>query len=35
MKDTMIGVVLAKTVFQIHAATMTGGLRFRKKVCRP
>ena len=35
MKDTMIGVDLAKTVFQIHAASMTGGLLFRKKVRRP
>ncbi len=35
MKDTMIGVDLAKTVFQIHAASLTGELLFRKKVRRP
>lgn len=34
MKDTMIGVDLAKTVFQLHGASMTGQLRFRKKVSR-
>ncbi len=26
MKDTMIGVDLAKNVFQLHAASMTGQL---------
>ncbi len=31
MKDTMIGVDLAKSVFQIHAASLTGALAFRKK----
>lgn len=35
MKDTVIGVDLAKTAFQIHAASLTGELLFRKKVRRP
>lgn len=35
MKDTMIGVDLAKNVFQLHGASMTGQLKFRKKVTRP
>jgi transposase len=35
MRDVMIGVDLAKTVFQIHAASMTGELLFRKKIRRP
>ena len=35
MKDTVIGVDLAKTVFQIYAASLTGELLFRKKVRRP
>jgi transposase len=35
MKDTMIGVDLAKTLFQIHVASLTGEVRFRKKVRRP
>ncbi len=35
MKDTMIGVDLAKNVFQLHAASMTGQLKFRKKLSRP
>ncbi|WEQ54978.1 IS110 family transposase [Komagataeibacter nataicola] len=35
MKDTMIGVDLAKNVFQVHAASLTGEVRFRKKVRRP
>ncbi|WP_176598918.1 MULTISPECIES: IS110 family transposase [Sphingobium] len=30
----MIGVDLAKSVFQIHAASMTGQLKFRKKLSR-
>jgi len=34
MKDTMIGVDLAKNVFQLHGATMTGHLKFRKKLTR-
>lgn len=34
MKDTMIGVDLAKNVFQLHGATMTGELKFRKKLTR-
>lgn len=34
MKDTMIGVDLAKNVFQLHGATMTGHLKFRRKVTR-
>ena len=33
-KDTMIGVDLAKAVFQLHAATLTGEVRFRKKLSR-
>ncbi len=32
--DTMIGVDLAKSVFQVHGASMTGELRFRKKLSR-
>lgn len=35
MKDTMIGVDLAKNVFQLHCASMTGEVRFRKKLTRP
>lgn len=35
MKDTMIGVDLAKNVFQLHGAAMTGEVRFRKKLSRP
>lgn len=34
MKDTMIGVDLAKRVFQVHGATMTGQVKFRKKLTR-
>ena len=34
MKDTMIGVDLAKNVFQLHGATMTGDVKFRKKLMR-
>lgn len=34
MKDTMIGVDLAKNVFQLHGASMAGHLKFRKKVTR-
>ena len=34
MKDTMIGVDLAKSVFQLHGASMTGQLKFRKKLTR-
>ena len=34
MKDTMIGVDLAKRVFQLHGATMTGEVKFRKKMTR-
>ncbi len=30
MKDTMIGVDLAKSVFVLHAATMAGEVRYRK-----
>lgn len=32
LKDTMIGVDLAKSVFQVHGASMTGCVRFRKKL---
>ena len=35
MKDTMIGVDLAKNVFQVHGASMTGQVKFRKKLSRP
>ena len=35
MKDTMIGVDLAKNVFQLHGASMTGHVKFRKKLTRP
>lgn len=35
MKDTMIGVDLAKNVFQIHGASMRGEVKFRKKLTRP
>ncbi len=34
MKDTMIGVDLAKRVFQLHGARMTGEVTFRKKLSR-
>ncbi len=34
MKDIMIGVDLAKNVFQLHGATMTGEVKFRKKLAR-
>lgn len=34
MQDTMIGIDLAKSVFQLHGASMTGQLKFRKKVTR-
>lgn len=34
MKDMMIGVDLAKNVFQLHAASMNGHLEFRKKLTR-
>lgn len=32
--DTMIGVDLAKTVFQVHGTSMTGQPKFRKKLSR-
>ncbi len=35
MIDTMIGVDLAKNVFQLHGASLTGELKFRKKLSRP
>jgi transposase len=34
MKDTMIGVDLAKAVFQVHGATLTGEPKFRRKLSR-
>ncbi len=34
MKDTVIGVDLAKNVFQLHGATQTGEVKFRKKLSR-
>ena len=33
--NTMIGVDLAKSVFQVHGASMVGELKFRKKLTRP
>ncbi|MGY3581227.1 hypothetical protein [Bradyrhizobium sp. USDA 4504] len=33
--DTVIGVDLAKNVFQLHGASTTGHLKFRKKLSRP
>lgn len=33
--DTMICVGLAKSVFQLHGASMVGELKFRKKLTRP
>ena len=33
-KDTMIGVDLAKNVFQLHAASMIGQAKYRKKLPR-
>ncbi len=35
MNDIMIGVDLAKNVFRLHGALMTGQLKFRKKLTRP
>ena len=35
MIDTMIGVDLAKNVFQLHGASLTGEVKFRKKLSRP
>ena len=34
-RNTMIGVDLAKNSFQIHAATMNGEVKFRRKLTRP
>ena len=34
MKDMMIGVDLAKNVFQVHGALRTGEVQFRKKLTR-
>lgn len=34
MKDTMIGVDIAKRVFQLHGASMAGHVKFRRKVSR-
>ena len=34
MNDLMIGVDLAKNVFQVHAALRTGAVQFRKKLTR-
>ena len=33
-QDTMIGVDLAKSVFQLHGASMAGHVKFRKKLSR-
>lgn len=35
MKDTMIGVDLAKSIFQVHGALLSGKEQFRKKLTRP
>ena len=35
MKGKMIGVDLAKNVFQPHGASMTGEVKFRKQLTRP
>lgn len=35
MTDTMIGVDLAKNVFQLHGVSLTGEVKFRKKLSRP
>ncbi len=35
MKDTMIGVDLAKSIFQVHGALMSGQEQFRKRLTRP
>jgi len=34
MKDTIIGVDLAKRVFQVHGASITGQVKFRKRLTR-
>ncbi|TIL48205.1 MAG: transposase, partial [Mesorhizobium sp.] len=34
MKDMLIGVDLAKNVFQLHGASMTGDVKYRKKLSR-
>lgn len=34
IKDAMIGVDLAKAVFQLHGASMTGQLKYRMKLVR-
>lgn len=34
MKDMMIGVDLAKNAFQLHGASMTGDVKYRKKLSR-
>ena len=34
MKDTIIGVDLAKRVFQVHGASIGGAVKFRKKLTR-
>jgi len=34
MTDTMIGIDLAKNVFQVHGASLTGQIRFRRKLSR-
>ena len=33
-KETMIGIDLAKNVFQVHGATMFGQIKFRRKLTR-
>lgn len=33
-KETMIGIDLAKSVFQVHGASMSGQIEFRRKLTR-
>jgi transposase len=35
MKDTMMGADLAKSIFQVHGASMSGQVQFRKRLTRP
>ena len=35
MKDIMIGVDLTKSIFQLHGASMSGQVQFRKRLTRP
>jgi transposase len=33
-KETIIGIDLAKSVFQVHGASMSGQIKFRRKLTR-